>query len=198
MLRVEAAVDATFAQYERHADTILGKLLGLERKRVAQLLRSVVDKDHERDGFRVEMLEEQCHTSIAGLKLKMRIDRVDRLDDDSLFILDYKTGSRKQFLDRDSNPRDYQVVVYALALESPVSGLGLYNVDSRETILDAASRSTLGDTEWTEALSRWKESVEQAAKNIAAGDIRLARYQGILDARPLSLLSRFAEVRDDA
>ena len=42
--------------------------------------------------FTVLETEEKTSVSIAGLTLNLRLDRIDRLNDGSLLVIDYKTG----------------------------------------------------------------------------------------------------------
>jgi probable DNA repair protein len=196
--RTATAVKAAFPRYERHADSVLRELFALERQRVARLLRELAEVDAEREPFGIHALEQASEFMLAGVRLRLRIDRIDRFDDGSVAILDYKTGSGRKFLDSSGEPADAQLVVYSIATTEPVAALGIYNVDSRETALDASGRDAIGDDAWREALQRWSRSIERAAGDFAAGDVRIRHWQTLRDARPLNILSRFGELRRDA
>ncbi len=195
--RLVEAVSTAFPRYERYADSVLGELFTLERQRVTQLLYELVDADLQRAPFRVHAVERATEFVMAGVRLGLRIDRIDRYDDGGIAILDYKTGGRRKFLDGNGDPTDAQLVVYAIAAGEPVAALGFYNIDSRETFLDASGRDAMGDEGWREALARWSRDVENAAVEFAAGDVRLRYWQTLRDARPLNILSRFGELRRD-
>ena len=75
--------------------------------------------------------------------------------------------------------------------------MGLYNVDSRLVAIDGAGRSMMSVQDWEQTLARWKTDVAIAAREFQQGDVRVNAWQSIKDARPLSLLSRFAELRRD-
>ena len=79
-----------------------------------------------------------------------------------------------------------------------MAALGFYNIDSRETALDASGRHAMGTEEWQQALQRWMQSVAVAARTFAAGDVRIRYWQTLREARPLNILSRFGEIRRDA
>jgi hypothetical protein len=196
--RAAAAVKAAFPRYERHADGVLRALFALERRRVEDLLHEIVAVDLLRDPFTVRAVEQVSEFVMAGIRLGLRIDRIDRLDDGGVAILDYKTGSRRKFLDGNGEPADAQLIVYAIAATEPVAALGFYNVDSRETALDASGRDAMGADAWQEALRRWSRKIEDAAREFAAGDVRIRYWQTLRDARPLNILSRFGELRRDA
>jgi len=196
--RVENAIERAFQRYERHADRVLGALLTLERRRTLALLMEVTRVDQERETFSVEAIEASVDFHLKGVPLKLRVDRIDRFDDGSIAILDYKTGVPKRFLDGTGFPADMQLAVYACALQDPVAALGLYNIDSRQVGIDSADREAMGAELWAESLTRWSEAVEQAATELANGDVRLRAWQSARDARPLHLLSRFGELHRDS
>ncbi|MEJ2258789.1 MAG: PD-(D/E)XK nuclease family protein, partial [Woeseiaceae bacterium] len=130
-VRIKQAVDGAFARHERNTDRVLLELLAMERRRVAGLLQEFLALDMQREPFTVEAVERKLEYSDAGAIVELRIDRIDRLADGSIGIIDYKTGAEKKFLDGQGNPREIQLVVYACAADAPVGSLALANVDSR-------------------------------------------------------------------
>ena len=196
--RVVAALASSFLRLERNADPVLRYLLMLERRRVGELLKGVIAMDAARETFEIAGVENAVDAEINGIRLHLRYDRVDRVDGDQLVILDYKTGAPKRLLDRDGNPKEMQLVTYACAITDAIAGIGLVNIDTRDIAIDAAGRTFTPDLDWDAALSRWQEQVRDAAGEIRNGDVRINALQSIQDARPLSLLSRFRELRRDA
>jgi probable DNA repair protein len=196
--RIAVATRKAFGRHERHADPVLRELLGLERRRVAKLLRELVGVDLQRDRFTIHALESSMEVELSGARLGLRIDRIDRCEDGGLAILDYKTGGRRKFLNASGDPTDAQLIVYAIAADEDVAALGFYNIDSRETALDASGRDVMGAEEWRQSLSRWTQAVEKAASDFAAGDVRIRYWQTLREARPLNILSRFGELRRGA
>ena len=196
--RIAAAIEKAFWRHEQFVDPMLQQLFALERHRVAQLLRAVVLLDQQRDAFQIRNTEGALDVVVSGVRLSLRIDRLDQLEDGSLVILDYKTGARKRFLDRNGDPNDMQLVVYASAVEEPVAGLGLVNIDSRDVDIDAAGRHFTPKLDWDKDLRRWKLQVVDAAAALQRGDIRVDALQSNDSARPLALLSRIGELRRGA
>jgi hypothetical protein len=131
------------------------------------------------------------------VRLQLRVDRIDRMRDGSLAILDYKTGAKKKFLQSDGRPREIQLIAYASAIEDPVSALALVNIDSREVSFDGAGRGFTGDADWDTWLADWKQLVRSACTDLSLGDVRINGVQGVNDARQFNLLSRFTELRRD-
>ena len=195
--RIADAVSGAFARHRRYADAVLAALLELESRRVSNLLLGVIELDCSRDPFTIADTETPRKLVIDKLQLRLRADRIDRLENGELVILDYKTGQRRQFLSRDGMPKDLQLVVYAFAVEEPVSDLGLFNIDSRNIEIAGAGKWLTPELDWNSALQDWRQQVEIAAEEMSHGDIRVNAYQSRQGARPLALLSRFAELRRD-
>jgi len=193
--RLEAALKKAFRRYQRNADPVLNKLLLLEQRRVYGLIRSLVDVDKDREEFDIAEVEGSLDATIEGVRLGLRFDRIDRLESGELLILDYKTGARKIFLARDGTPKELQLVVYACALKGAIGGLALVNVDSRHISIEGAGRTLTPDLNWDETLEQWKAQVAVVAKRFQLGDVRVNGIQSIKASRPLSLLSRFRELR---
>ena len=194
--RLDAALTKVFGRYLRHADERLRALLMLERQRTAELVQAVVALDADRGDFTIAAVEQTVEATIGGARYTLRCDRVDRLTDGSLVILDYKTGATKSLL-RSGEPDDVQLVVYASAADTAVAGIGLFNVDKQGVLIDGAGPALTETEDWDAQLGGWLHEVTQAAKAIAAGDVRINVQQGLSDARPLALLSRFVELERD-
>jgi ATP-dependent helicase/nuclease subunit B len=196
--RTDKAVQAAFRRHEQHADTMLQQLLRLEKIRVKDLLRGVIAVDCGRDDFRISGVEQDLEITLAGLVMRLRVDRIDVDRNDGHIILDYKTGVPKRLLDRDKNPKDMQLIVYARAIGENVSGIGLFNIDSRDIALDAAGHDLSPKLDWDSSLADWQGQVENAAQQIASGDVRISALLNAQQARPLSLLSRYRELLHDS
>ena len=112
-------------------------------------------------------------------------------------ILDYKTGMPQNFLTNKA-PRDAQLVVYAAAAQGDIDGLGLYHVSTRGVGINGAGPALIETDDWNDALDAWLDDVRRAAREIAAGDVRVAVKQTSRDIRPLNLLSRYTELRRES
>ncbi len=195
--RIDAALNFAFARHERNTDAVLHQLLSLERRRICELLKQFIAIDGSRDQFQVAGVEGVFEFVAGHVRLPLRFDRVDKMSDDGIAILDYKTGSRKQLINRNGEAQEIQLFVYASATDAPVSALALVNVDTREISFDGAGHGYTDADEWPELLQRVKDQVSVACRDMASGDVRINIEQGIKAARPLNLLSRYTELRHD-
>ncbi len=69
------------------------QILNIERQRLIPLIFTWLQLEKQRDDFLVLACEAQHVLLIEGLEITLRIDRIDALNDGSLIIIDYKTGS---------------------------------------------------------------------------------------------------------
>jgi hypothetical protein len=193
--RIAGAIDIAFARHERNCDGVLIELLKLERLRISELLARVIDIDRARGEFAIAAVEEELAFSEADVRMQLRVDRVDRLPDGTLVILDYKTGGKKTFLNSDGSPKEIQLIAYALALHNPVSAVALVNIDSREMGFSGVGHGYTDSTVWDETLAGWMSLVRAACTDLSAGDVRINGRQSVRDARDMNLLSRYTELQ---
>ncbi|MEM7279784.1 MAG: PD-(D/E)XK nuclease family protein, partial [Pseudomonadota bacterium] len=146
--RQDGAVATAFFRFERHADATLSAVLQLEKQRISDLLEGVIAVDIERESFDIAGVEQVLQGTIAGLPLRLRVDRVDHDARGKAFIIDYKSGTPKRLLGVDGRPKDMQLVVYAYVAAQPISGIALLNIDTRSIQLDAAGEAFPGKLEW--------------------------------------------------
>ncbi len=94
------------------------KLQDMEAKRVAELLRRFLELERKRPGFKVIAREQKRLWRHAGMVFRPVVDRIDRLADGDIVVIDYKTG-------RDSpaasgwlaeRPEDIQMLLYCTAV----------------------------------------------------------------------------------
>ena len=199
--RVAAAVAGSSAKLRSLADPVFRRLLDLEAERMRGLLADVVKADLQRAPFRVLEVEKRMPFSHAGVELMLQADRIDLLEDDSLLIIDYKTGRVRNLIDKDGNPLDAQVFVYAAALQGAIGGLALMFVHrfgiSYKALGHAIDWSPMERDQWETSLAGWQRSVLAAIEAIARGDVRVNVAADQLRRWQLNVLCRSAELRRD-
>lgn len=162
------------------------RYLELEERRLTRLVTEWLQYEAARIDFTVEGTELKHNVMIVGLQLRVRLDRVDRLNDGSLLVIDYKTGSVTPKQWELPRPEDVQLPIYAgfaLPPGSDPGGLAFAKVragqmafagcvkDAKAT-LDAAltGRSTLVKNPLTvEQLASWRAKIEALAQDFLAG-----------------------------
>ena len=86
----------------------------LEKQRLKKLIIGWLEVERERDSFEVIAVEERRNINFSGLNITMRIDRIDRLSDGSLLVIDYKTGKVSTLVWWGERPDEPQLPLYSL------------------------------------------------------------------------------------
>jgi ATP-dependent helicase/nuclease subunit B len=169
----------------RARESMPPRYLELEGLRLTALITEWLRFERERVAFSVADTELKASATIAGLNLRMRLDRVDRLNDGSLFVIDYKTGIVGTKVWNLPRPENVQVPLYAnFAIDGgprQVGGLAFAKISAREQnfagrVRDPANlfsdptgsgvaKSRLTD----EDLESWRIAIENLARDFLAG-----------------------------
>jgi len=193
--RIGSAVDTALAVHDRNANAVVHRLIVLERQRLIVLLRDFLAAECDRPPFTIADVERRLSYAQSGLRLEFRVDRIDCLADERLLVIDYKTGTPKSFLRQSGDLKDLQLAAYADALDTEIGGLVYINVDSRAVRYKGAGGgwNPAEEEDWAQRLDGWRAVVQNTARALAAGDVRINIRQSPSDGRALSILSRLEE-----
>ena len=171
----------------RATESMPQSYLALEETRLIRLVTEWLVYERERVPFSVLDTEQKTSVSVDGLPLKVRLDRIDRLIDGSLLVIDYKSGDVSPSDWDLPRPDDLQLPLYAEFALDPgpdrIGGLVFAKVRAGDTefsgkIRDAKAtlRADLrGNTNLvkkpldSEQLSAWKQYIEELAHDFLAG-----------------------------
>jgi len=176
---------------ERELRAYAPALRELECARAGAVLAAWMDLEAQRLPFAVEQVEHEYAWGRGALALTLRLDRMDRLPDGRVVVVDYKTGAGRLRPESDwarERPVNLQMPFYAsvLAAEAPrrdVAGLVLAQVHAREVsargLADAdiglegvaapGDLEAFGGLSWQALLARWRGAIEALADEYAAG-----------------------------
>lgn len=198
------AVERALARYGRGADARLGGLIALESERCTALVTRFIEADLVRPAFGEVICEEPREVTVGPLQLSIRPDRIDAVDG-GWAIIDYKTGATGTATGTDpENPRQLQLVVYAISQPGRVRALAVGVVHphrigyrgARDADLEWPGTGVQSVDDWPALLNAWKAQAHGLAEAVAAGDARVNLSLGLDDQRPLAVLSRVAELAD--
>lgn len=199
----------------RRPDLFTPRFRAIERARLSRLLGDWLELERRRtQSFEVLALEQDRVIELCGLQLSTRADRVDRLADGSLAIIDYKTGrsvGRQGWFDeRLTEP---QLPLYCLHEAGDVGAALLARVrrDDRgcqfiglSRAADVAPGVDVPDPErdgadWPGMLTHWQRALTGLADEIAAGRADPTPSRQACEYCPLGALCRVQEMlREDA
>jgi len=200
--RIKESVDKAISAASFQADPVLTSILSVEHDRLSQLLQNFHATELQRESFTVDAVERELVYEHAGVKINLRLDRLDRGDAGGLSVIDYKTGSAQHFIDRHAELKEMQLVVYANAIlaadsAAEISTLILYFLDSKLIQQKGAGPGMHKkfQQDWPELLTGWRGQVDAAIEQFANGDVRIDMSMSTADSRPLMLLSRKEAIR---
>jgi len=169
---------------------IPAQVLQIERKRLSQLMQIWLEIELARADFTVQDCEKKYEFEVEGLTLKLTIDRIDRLSDGGLVVIDYKTGAvvaNKSWADeRIAEPQLPIYAVLALKYET-VAAVCFAKIRTDETkfigltaaegilpavtALEKVSKASpfYRFDDWDALLEHWYISLSNIAQEIKAG-----------------------------
>jgi ATP-dependent helicase/DNAse subunit B len=162
------------------------RYLELESERLTRLVTEWLAYESLRAPFTVLGTEIGKNVSVEGLELRFRLDRVDRLIDDTLLIVDYKSGNVTPKAWDSFRPEDVQLPLYgtfALDPNEELGGLVFARVlagkpafagralDAQATLLTSLARtSDLVKVKLTADLQEtWSKTIKQLARDFLQG-----------------------------
>ena len=156
----------------------------IEKNRLLKAISLWLEYEKKRKPFQIEALEKEIYLEIKSLKLYLKVDRIDKLNDHHIAIIDYKTGHIEISSWFHERPSHLQLPVYALAYEHDALGALLFafpkmneasfkgiSVEEHyipDSILDLKSSLT-HKTSLQEQKLVWKKQIEDLATEFSLG-----------------------------
>jgi probable DNA repair protein len=151
-----------------------------ERHRLKELILEWLEIERQRkQPFTVEHMEERRSFELKGLHLRLRVDRIDRLDNGGVLLIDYKSGEQKAKNLAGDRPAEPQLLVYAASLEEPVEGVFFAQMKPRDLKAVGFSRrphfpeksKSPGSvrSDWDEYLEQSRRAIQKLAAEFVGG-----------------------------
>ncbi|HEX4049261.1 MAG TPA: PD-(D/E)XK nuclease family protein [Steroidobacteraceae bacterium] len=182
-------------------------LLEHECERTRVLLLRLVDWERAREPFAAAALESPAQLVLAGHHLPLRLDRVDRLQDGRLLVIDYKSGKPQPFDAHGERPEQPQLAAYALALGHDVAAVAMvYFGGSKISVRGAADRDgrlpKLGGLpaglDWSALQTQWRERLGALAQEFVDGHAAVDPQPRACERCHLQMLCRIDVLQLDA
>jgi len=177
-------------------------LLRREAARAERLIGELIDWELTREAFQTQSLESQQRLAIAGTSLSLRLDRVDRLADGRLLVIDYKSGAAHKFDAYDERPPKPQLHAYASAAGDQVAavmavylgrdGVKLRGLADRPGRVPGPGIDALpgGEAAWPALLQQWRERLEPLVREFLDGRAVVQPQPGACEYCHLQMLCR--------
>ncbi|MBV9675108.1 MAG: PD-(D/E)XK nuclease family protein, partial [Acidobacteriaceae bacterium] len=187
---------------DRHHNPFHQLLNQTERERLETLVIQWLNFERERKiPFTVEHLEGERTVDLNGLHLQLRVDRIDRLSDGSVILIDYKSSDLKIKDLEGTRPAEPQLLIYAAALEENVEGVYIAKPRPRrpESIGFAyqehfpASKQSRKKTPWEQIRDESRHYLYSIAAEFVAGYTPVRPEKGACMYCDLTALCRIGE-----
>jgi ATP-dependent helicase/nuclease subunit B len=177
-------------------------LLRREAARAERLIGQLIAWELSREAFQTQSLEAKQPLEIAGARLAVKLDRVDRLADGRLVVIDYKSGAAQKFDAFAERPPRPQLPAYAMAAGEAVAAvlavyLGRDSVKLRG-LTDRPQRVRGrgidpvpgGEIAWQPLLHQWRARLERLMHEFLDGYAAVQPQPGACEYCHLQMLCR--------
>ncbi|MGH8254524.1 MAG: PD-(D/E)XK nuclease family protein [Steroidobacteraceae bacterium] len=166
----------------RRAQPLPLPLVQNELQRLDALITEMLQQECERSGvaeFSVAQAEQAQQGALAGVPLRVRMDRLDRLDDGRHIVIDYKSGRDTAFRPLDDRPHQPQLLAYALLAAAEVAGVAAVHLRAGKVAWrGAAAEPALlpsliavrgPSLPWNEQLAHWRTVIDRLVEQFVSG-----------------------------
>ena len=208
---VDASIERAISEaHAKGLDSLAGRFADIEHTRLSRLVTDWLTYERERTPFEVVACEEARDVSLAGLSMRLRLDRLDRLEDGTHALIDYKTGAAKVASWLGERPDEPQLPLYFQTATQTISALafarvkrgvrgkvfGFEGVSATENLLpDVGPIETkigmekAGYISWDVLTAEWEGALDALAKNFINGDALVDPKNGSLTCAQCDLQS---------
>jgi len=151
-------------------------MLDIEASKVRHILHQVLTFDLTRPSFEIAGLEQELSLCIEDLEFNLRYDRLDRLDNGDLLLIDYKSSLPTPLPWRSSQPLHPQILMYALA-QQEIKGLMFAAPSSNDCQSSGVSADELeikgikpSKEPWESLQQQWLQHFQAQIIKLKAGD----------------------------
>jgi probable DNA repair protein len=184
-LQAAVAEAINLAKKRRHC-ALSAVYWDLEAERTYTALQEWLAVERARAPFIVQSLEQDFQLQVGNLQLRLRIDRIDELEDGAVVIIDYKTGKSRTSDWLGERPAKPQLLLYGLAVPECAGALAFAQVRSGDSrfvgigsvtgipgvssdIEPVLRRAGEASATWAALNRRWRERLRRLANDYVQG-----------------------------
>jgi ATP-dependent helicase/nuclease subunit B len=161
---VRAALDTKLSRRERNP--AFARFRSFEESRLARLIEEWIAIEKQRRPFEVVQNETGETVQLGGLQIKVRVDRIDRYEDGTHAILDYKTGAISRDGWDGDRPDAPQLPVYAVTERlREISEIAYAHIAPEKVELINCDGEVLAHS-----IPEWREVLTALAEDFRTGD----------------------------
>ena len=196
VLRATTTEDLRLIVQSAVADAVHNRETGLlhrlvtraEQERLERILWDWLQVERSRkQTFTVETIEKETHFEAPGLRLRLRVDRIDRLENGNVLLIDYKSGPQSRNKLKGTRPKEPQLLVYEASSADRVDGIFFAEMKANEVRAVGVSREKQFESrsvdvkkhEWNSFLEESRAEVYRLADQFVNGYAAVDPLSGV-------------------
>ncbi|MCY3770984.1 MAG: PD-(D/E)XK nuclease family protein [Gemmatimonadetes bacterium] len=156
------------------------RFIKIEQARLEGIIRNWLRLETARKPFTILEQEKWQRVTVGGVEMTIRVDRVDRLENGEIVIIDYKTGSCSPSDWEGPRPDNPQLPIYAVATDDAVAGVFFGRVTAGDVRFRGLANATGivpgrgvkvpdGETPMEDTIKAWSEALDRLGRDYRAG-----------------------------
>lgn len=169
----------------RYPQTFTGRFREMEADRLCRHVLEWLALEKQRMPFRVVEKEEKHQATAGGVRVQLKIDRIDELADGHQIVIDYKTGEVKPAQWFGERPDEPQLPLYSMAVDGDIAGVLFAQVKAGGMAFNGVAaddglapgvksyeslRQTREANSWSEVLHDWRATMESLGETFRNGE----------------------------
>jgi probable DNA repair protein len=173
---IEQAINHAQPQSDTLVDEHLLQLQGIERTRLKRLVLASLEWEKQRPSFTVSALEQSYIIHLSGLEIKVRVDRLDTVDE-KLWVIDYKSTLPTHKPWNEDRPQEPQLLLYAL-LNEHINTLLFMQIKTGKILCSGLSEHPSDvkgvsplkkEQNWPDTREYWRQQLTTLAEELLKG-----------------------------
>lgn len=155
------------------------RFAAIEQQRMERVIGQWLVLEKQRQAFTMLEQEEGRRVTLGGLRMNIRADRVDQLENGEMVILDYKTGECRPSDWDGPRPNEPQLPIYAATAGAPVAGVffgslktGAFGFRGLAGSAGIVPEVRMPDDQppLQETIDEWREVLDRLGRDFKAGE----------------------------
>ena len=169
----------------RYPQTFAGRFRDMEAERLCRQVLEWLELEKQRVPFRVVEMEEKHAATAGGVRVQLKIDRIDELADGRQVVIDYKTGEVRPAQWFGERPDEPQLPLYSMAVGGDIAGVLFAQVKAGGMAFNGVAeddglvpgvkcyeslKQTREANSWSDVLREWRTAMERLGETFRNGE----------------------------